>query len=190
MTSSSPSPLVLPATQASSAPSPTDPGGDANPETWAEKLYAALPLFIVGGACLVVAIELYFAGIVTGLAGNGSVHLEPWTLFLALAVTGLSAGTFALLVEEVPPGPSEVPAAPVVEVVEPSPIPPEWDESTIAPETTTSQPLSSRSWERYSESPGSPESPESQPISSEAFLSQLDEIAVSLQKRVRAPPPE
>ena len=39
-------------------------------ETWGEKLYAALPLFIVGGACLVIAVEFYETGATAPLVGS------------------------------------------------------------------------------------------------------------------------
>jgi len=171
-----------PSARASAAISPTDPQESeegAGTESWSEKFYAALPLFIVGWVCLAVTFDLYFSGAVTQLGGAGSVHLQPWALFLALAVTGLAAGTFAMLTEEEPTVSSEVPAiAPAVPTAVPA-----WDESTL--EAGTSELPPPRTWERYT---GWSEGPIAEAVPPEAVLSQLDEIEASLRKKSRPPP--
>lgn len=151
-------------------------------ESWGEKLFAALPLFFVGGACLAVAIDLYYTGITGQFGANRSVHLELWALFLALAVTGLAAGVFAMLVEDE----FEEIAPVVVPVAEPSPPVPEWDESAIKPEEEPSL-LGPRPWERY---PNLTEGPVADAAPTATVLSQLDEIEASLRKRPRPPTPE
>ena len=153
---------------------------EATTETWADRVYAALPLFIVGGACLFVSIDLFYSG-TTNIFGNSSVRLYPWALFFALAVTGLAAGTFALLVEEETPTPVQsetvegTPAAPT----------PDWDESMLPPETPTY--VHPRTWERYPELPTevgwSPAEPKTQRVSPDVVLIQIDEIAASLRKK-------
>lgn len=75
-------------------------GGSAEEESWGERFYAALPLFLVGVACVVVAILLDPNGIATSWGGNGSVRLRPWILFLALGITGISSGTVALFADD------------------------------------------------------------------------------------------
>ena len=69
-------------------------------ETWRERFLAALPLLVVGSACVATAVYLFFSGAATTVGGNGSVHLRPWVLFIALGITGLSAGIIALFGEE------------------------------------------------------------------------------------------
>ena len=155
-------------------------------ETWGEKVYAALPLFIVGGACLAVAVDFYVSSATTPLLGNSSVRLAPWMLFLALAVTGLSAGLFALIMEDEEP----TPAPEVTPAARPTPAPPEWDESTVTPsEPTYPRP---RTWEQYSLGPEdfvgwSPAEPRVERVSPDVVLVQIDEIAASLRKK--NPPP-
>ena len=152
------------------------------PETWGDKVYAALPLFIVGGACLAVAIDFYVSAATTPFFGNSSVRLAPWMLFLALAVTGLSAGVFALIVEDEEP----MPAPPVVPTVHPSPASPPWDESTVTPtQPTFARP---RTWEQYSLGPEdfvgwSPAEAHVERVSPDVVLVQIDEIAASLRKK-------
>jgi len=81
---------------------------EAEVESWNERFLGALPLFVVGGACTASAVFLYISGVATTVGGNGSVHLRPWVLFLALAITGLSAGTIALFAD----GEAEAPGLP------------------------------------------------------------------------------
>jgi len=69
-------------------------------ETWRERVFAALPLFLVGGACAGIAVYLYFAGTTTHFGASGTVLLRPWVLFVALGITGLSAGVVALFAED------------------------------------------------------------------------------------------
>ena len=151
-------------------------------ETWGEKVYAALPLFIVGGACLAVAVDFYVSSATTPLIGNSSVRLAPWMLFLALAVTGLSAGLFALIMEdEEPTSTREVSPA-----VRPTPAPPAWDESTVTPSQPTYP--KPRTWEQYALGPEdfvgwSPAEPQVERVSPDVVLVQIDEIAASLRKK-------
>jgi len=154
-------------------------------ESWGEKVYAALPLFIVGGACLAVTVDFYLSRATTPFVGNSSVRLAPWALFLALAVTGLSAGVFALLVEDEEP----IPAEPVAATPRSSPAAP-WDESTVIP--SQSSHLPPRTWEQHSIeaedlagwSPAEPQV--TGRVSPDVVLVQIDEIAASLRKK---PPP-
>jgi hypothetical protein len=81
---------------AASDPAPT--GGER--ESWKERLLAALPLFVVGVVCVASAVFLYLSGAATTIGGSGTVHLRPWVLFVALGITGISAGTIALFAEE------------------------------------------------------------------------------------------
>jgi hypothetical protein len=146
-------------------------------ETWGERVYASLPLFIVGAAFLAVTLDLYFSGASPGVGRNGGIDLEPWALFLALAITGLAAGTFALLIEDdesstvATPPPTSVPESPPVEVAE-------WDESTLEPEEAV--PVRPRIWERY---------PDVSPTAASAtdgrdpVLDQIDEIQDSLRRK-------
>jgi hypothetical protein len=86
-------------------------------ESWRERFFAALPLFTVGTLCVVVAVYLYTMGAVTAVGGAGSARLRPWILFIALGITGISAGIVALLAEGAFAAPVEtthVPAAPSV----------------------------------------------------------------------------
>ena len=158
-------------------------------ETWAEKVYAALPLFIVGGACLAVAVDLYVSATTAPFLGSSSVRLAPWTLFLALAVTGLSAGVFALIMED-----EELPltaAPPVTAVPRPAPAP-LWDESTLTPAKPSSYGRP-RTWERHPLAPEdfagwSPAEPRVERVPPDVVLVQIDEIAASLRKKT--PPPQ
>ena len=164
--------------------SPVDVGDDAGAETWSEKVYAALPLFLVGGACLVVAVELYSTGTTASFGGSSAARLYPWALFLALGVAGLAAGTFALLVEDEP--------SPTValEAASPPPAPASavWDESTIAPGKPGF--VRPRTWEQYPELPTevgwSTPSPRVEAVPPDVVLVQIDEIAASLRRK---PPP-
>ena len=154
----------------------SDPDANA-PETWGDRLAAAIPLFAVGTACLVIAIDLYFSSTATFLGQKGSVHLEPWTLFLALAVTGLAAGTFTMLLEEEPTAPVEPTRAAPAAVPPSAPIAPEWDESTLEAERPM---FPRRVWELDS---GLPEERPSAAPSDTAILDQIDAIAESLRKK-------
>ena len=163
---------------------PALPPVEAPTETWGEKLYAALPLFIVGGACLAVAVDFYDSGAVTQFAGGSSVRVAPWALFFALAVTGISAGIFALFVEDEEP----VPAEPVAVTAKPAPAP-AWDESSITPATPAY--VRPRTWEQHPFEPEdvagwSPAEPKTERISPDVVLVQIDEIVASLRKK---PPP-
>jgi len=80
------------------APGPS-PDAPAESEGWQESVFAALPLFIIGALCLLLAIDLYLSGTTTAFGGNGSVNLRPWVLFVALGITGIAAGTVALWIE-------------------------------------------------------------------------------------------
>ncbi|HYB79196.1 MAG TPA: hypothetical protein VEG66_05495 [Thermoplasmata archaeon] len=156
------------------------------PETWGEKVYAALPLFVVGGACLAVALDFYFSAASTPFLGSSSVRLAPWALFLALAVTGLSAGVFALLIEDEEPVPAPVRARPVAPVPQPSPAPPLWDESTLAPAKPSH--FRPRTWERHAPAPEdfagwSPAEPRVERVPPDVVLVQIDEIVASLRKK-------
>ncbi|HKN06183.1 MAG TPA: hypothetical protein VJ021_01070 [Thermoplasmata archaeon] len=84
------------------------------PESWREKVYAALPLFLVGGLCTGLAVYLYLAGTTTHFGASGAVLLRPWILFVALGITGLSAGVVALFAEDALEAPPEKVTAPAV----------------------------------------------------------------------------
>ena len=157
---------------------------ESSHETWSEKVYAALPLFIVGSGCLAVAVDFYLSAATAPFAGNSSVRLAPWTLFLALAVTGLSAGVFALIMED----DDEPIPAPSTAAPKPAPEPP-WDESTLTPAKSSF--AGPRTWERHQLEPEdiaswSPEEPPVERVSPDVVLVQIDEIAASLRKK--APP--
>ena len=154
-------------------------------ESWSQKLYAALPLFIVGAGCLAVAIDLYYSGVTTRLNGS-TVRLYPWVLFLALAVTGIAAGIFALLLEEEEPtaaGETSASAAP------PESTAPLWDESMLEPTEPTY--VHPRTWERYPELPTevgwTPAEPRVERLPPDVVLVQIDEIEASLKKKSRPP---
>ncbi len=87
---------------------PTKP----EPESWRERVFAALPLFLVGGLCVGLTVYLYFAGTTTHFGASGSVLLRPWVLFVALGITGLSAGVVALFAEDALEAPLERGTAP------------------------------------------------------------------------------
>jgi hypothetical protein len=167
-------------TRASWVPSHPPSGGSTEQESWAERFYAALPLFIVGAACVVVALELYGAGTVTTLGGNGSVHLRPWILFVALGITGICGGTVALFVKD-----AFVELPEVREPVTPPRPAPAWDESLLEPEPRTFG--RRRTWETGEDSFASGTAEPSPP---DGVLDQIDEIAASLRKKVSPPPSE
>jgi hypothetical protein len=163
-----------------SASADSGPEDTAEVESWSERFYAALPLFFVGGACVVVAVELYVTGNVTAFGGNISVRLRPWILFLALGITGLSAGIVALFAEEETEEPRDLGKA----VVAPPPAP-AWDDSWIEPETRVIP--RHRTWETGS---GALDGSPAEPSSPDLVLQQLDEIELSLRKKHRTPPPD
>ena len=99
MSSTSPVNSPQPPTVASREPR-SDALGGATVETLRERLAGALPLFLVGGACVLLSVYLYLMRTVTTFGGSSSTHLQPWILFVALGITGLAAGTFALLFDE------------------------------------------------------------------------------------------
>lgn len=105
MSSASPSLLGSPHSIARSESS-LDPDRSSGGETWSERFLAALPLFVVGVVCVAAAVYLFISGAATTVGGNGSVHLRPWILFLALGISGLSAGTIALFAEETTSSPA------------------------------------------------------------------------------------
>lgn len=163
---------------------PSEPAGtpESPRETWGEKLYAALPLFIVGGACLAIAVDFYYSRAAMPPVDHSSVRLATWALFLALAVTGLSAGVFALLVEDEAPVLME---APVIEPPPPVSVAP-WDESTITPAKPSY--VRPRTWEQHPLGPEdiagwTPAEPRVERISPDVVLVQIDEIAASLRRK-------
>jgi hypothetical protein len=93
---------VVPSPDATYPVRSVTPGPDESTEreTWSERFVAALPLFAIGAVCLVVATLLYLEQATTAFGAGDSVHLHPWVLFVALGITGISAGTVALLVED------------------------------------------------------------------------------------------
>jgi hypothetical protein len=137
-------------------------------------------LFIVGAACIVVALELYGAGTVTSLGGSGSVHLRPWILFVALGGTGICGGTAALFLSDALAEPPEV-----VEPVAPPHPAPAWDESLLELEPRVYG--RRRTWETDDEPFVSGTSKPSPP---DGVLDQIDEIAASLRRKVGPPPRE
>lgn len=159
-------------------------------EPWEERILGALPLFVVGAACLAVAVEFYATGAVTALGGNNSVHLRPWVLFLALGITGVAAGIVALFLEEEPEPVPAVPAAPVPAPAPPPPAMPEWDESLVEPEPS----LSPRrrtweiEWDLDTASPSAASSAAPSTALSSDILEQIEEIEASLRKKPRRPP--
>lgn len=104
--------------------SPLDAPFPSENETFRERFLAALPLFVVGGACVAAAVYLFLAA--TAVGGSGTVHLRPWVLFVALGLTGLSAGTICLFAEEATsaPAPLGMPVAPVSSPRTPTPAAP------------------------------------------------------------------
>lgn len=94
---------VVPAPDAAYPIRPLTPAPDrtTEDESWSERIYAALPLFIVGIVCVVVAILLYLEETASAFGASDSVRLHPWILFVALGITGLSSGTVALFAEDV-----------------------------------------------------------------------------------------
>jgi len=97
-----------------SAPTPRPAAGGertTEKETWRERFLAALPLFIVGAVCVLISVYFYLLGDMGIFAGNGAVHLRPWILFVALGITALSAGTVAILAEDVLDRPEPRPKA-------------------------------------------------------------------------------
>jgi len=88
------------------------PPAKTEPESWRERASAALPLFLVGILCAGLAVYLYFAGTTTHFGASGAVLLRPWILFMALGITGLSAGVVALFAEDALEVPGEVASAP------------------------------------------------------------------------------
>ena len=158
----------------------TDPGSASEQESWGERIYAALPLFIVGGACIVVSLQFYMAGADASFGGNSSVALRLWVLFAALGVTGVCAGTVALFAKESLVEPVETEEA----VAAPSP-PPDWDESSIDPD-----PMAlgrRRTWEtdeRWLTAASSEVS------ASDGVLDQIDDIEQSLRKKSASSPPK
>ena len=166
-------------TAARSGSADSGDGRSSHVESWSERLYAALPLFVVGGLCLAVALVLYTEGAVTSLGGSQAAHLQPWILFVALAITSLAGGTVALFAEE--PRVEELPAsAPVV--VPPIPRDREWDESLIEPEEKPFRPAY-----RALDNDELMQGPIAEAVPPDMFLHQLDELEVSLKKKL--PPP-
>lgn len=146
---------------------------------WKENVYAALPLFIVGGACCVVAAEFYLTGAVTRFGDSGSVGLRPWVLFLALGITGLAAGIVTLFTEPEPSATGEPEP-----VVAPVPTAPEWDESGI--ELGRGYVPQRPMWASY---PGCGDGGASPAGSDDPVLQEFDEIASALQKKKGDSPP-
>jgi hypothetical protein len=107
----SPPPSPEPRTPTASRP-PLGPVPWNETETWRERVLAALPLFVVGGACTGLAVSLYFAGTTAHFGASGTVLLRPWVLFVALGITGLSAGVVALFAEDPLEAPRERVTAP------------------------------------------------------------------------------
>jgi hypothetical protein len=157
-------------------------------ETWQERLFAALPLFIVGGACLALTFDFYLTNTATGIGSSSGVRLQPWSLFLALAITGIAAGTFAMFVEDEEPAtvaPTVAPVSTTPSASPTTPVPaavPEWDESVIEPEKQTYVPF--RIWERP---PDANERSQAASVSPDLVFNQIDEIEASLRKKKQLP---
>lgn len=161
----------------STPPSDPSPGASGEQESWAERFYAALPLFIVGGVCVGMALDLHSAGPGTSFGGDGSVALRPWILFLALGITGVCAGVVALFAKD--------PFADTLEAKDGVPLhrpAPDWDESLLEPEPATVR--RRRTWEI---SGYSLEDSASGPTSSDGALDQIDEIEEALRKKPEPP---
>lgn len=75
--------------------SPGDHGDIRGSTTWRERVFAALPLFLVGAICLVLAAVLYASPVPQGV-----VRIRPWFLFLALGLTGLGAATAVCVIDD------------------------------------------------------------------------------------------
>ena len=148
-----------------------------DPESWEERFSAAIPLFIIGSACLVVAVELYFSGTATSFAGS-SVRLRPWILFVALGVTGIGAGAVALFTKG-----SEWESPSRTDAESASSPTAEWDESEIEPVSRSS--LGPLYGDEGEDPIGGSEPP---PLRADLVLSQLDEIEESLRRRSRPSP--
>jgi hypothetical protein len=186
VTSSSSSPTARAPTPLSlSATLTTRPGITVETESWREKLFAALPLFLVGGVCIAVAVLLYLQGTVTTFGGASSVRLQPWILFVALGITGISAGMVAMLSEDLPPVASEVgkeipsPVGSKARTVSP-PV----GGTVSAPRPAVTPPIWAEDWGPDSEAFKAAAAPSSPP---DVILRQLDELEVSLRKKP-APP--
>lgn len=175
--------IAHPDIRTGTVPSPS-PRSHPEPETsiakesWGERLYAALPLFIVGAVCVVIAFELWAPGAVAGWGGSDTVRFRPWILFLALAITGISGGTAAVFTEDSL-------AAETRDLVSPPLPPPVWDESAIEPigRTSASESNWDSGWELLEDEVGKP-----RPFV--LVLNQLDEIKESLRKKPGSPPTE
>jgi len=165
---------------APSPPSASSPGSSSGQESWAERVYAALPLFLVGGVCVGLALQLHATGAGASLGGSGSVALRPWVLFVALGITGLCAGAVALFAQDLFAESHEVEE----EVTSPR-SPPDWDESLLEPEPRTIR--RRRTWEM---NPYSLEGVVAEASPSEGALDQLDEIEAALRKKPGISPPE
>ena len=165
-----------------SALEPTASAVSSTGETWAERTYAALPLFFVGGVCIVAAVLTYLSGAVTAFGGSTSVHLQPWILFIALGITGISGGTVALLAEEPEFPPVEAPSVVVPASTVKSEKSEVWDESLIEPEEKPVRPI----W-RGPEEEDLLRGEVAQPAPPDIVLRQLDELEASLRKKPVSP---
>jgi hypothetical protein len=161
-------------------PPPSRQTASSEEETWREKFTGALPLLLVGAACTAVAAELYSTGNVTLVGENASVRLRPWVLFVALGITGISAGVFALLFE----GPEGLSVPPEVSRAW-SRSTPDWDESSLEPEPRRY--ARRRTWETSAEMDGNGPGDS---VWSDVALHQIDEIERALRKSGRSPPNE
>ncbi len=158
-------------------------------ETWTERIFGALPLFVVGGICIGIAVDLYYMSATAEIAGVRSARISPWVLFVALGVTGLAAGIFAVFSEEEP----EVAPTPRTTPATSAPLTPAWDESNLVPDKSGY--VRPRTWEQYPIEPGdvigwSPVEPGTEHVSPDVVLVQIDEIAASLRRKTppRSPP--
>lgn len=166
---------------------PTERAAPSEVVTWADRCYAALPLFFVGGTCIAAAVLLYLSGAQTAFGGSASVHLQPWILFVALGITGVGGGTVALFAEEAEPAPVEMPSLPAAastaaSAPAPAPSAPAWDESLLEPEAKPT-----RSVWRGPRDEELLEGAVSKPAPPDIVLRQLDELEASLRKKTGTP---
>ena len=185
-----------PSSDAANSPAESSPadepsqGGLSSAPTRSERFYASLPLFFVGAVCILIAVLLDATGSVTAFGGSSSVHLQPWVLFVALGITGVSAGTIALFSEDVD---SEDLGAEPMEVASrersrglAAPVSgPAWDESQIVPESSPSRTI----W-RPSDVADLLGGEVAEPSAPDVVLRQLDDLEVSLRRKPRPSPPE
>ena len=146
MTASSPSRSAR-SSNASAARPRGKPRRGSKKRRWNEGFYAALPLLVVGPACLLAGALLYATGAAAALSWGGFYHLRLWVVYLVLGLVGMVLAILAFFVGAAavasgearavrawaPPVASVSQSVPSPPVAAPSPAaakPAAWDEST------------------------------------------------------------